>query len=68
MKHDVIVDFAHCTFSCSKNPKVCRKLMLSSTNPCMLVIDSYIPQVIRTRTDPSETDCDMPPDFNPALC
>ena len=66
-KHGVIVDFAHCTFSSSKNPKACGKLMLSSMNSCMLVIDSDLPQAIPSKTNMLEVDPDMPTDYRPSL-
>ena len=66
-RHGVVIDFDHCTFSCSKNPKVCGKLMLSATNSCMLVIDSDLPQAIPSKTNMSETDPDMPTDYHPLL-
>ena len=66
--HGVIIDFDHCTFSCSKNPKVCGKLMLSATNSCMLVIiDSDLPQAIPSKTNTSETDPYMPTDYHPLI-
>ena len=66
-RHGVVIDFDHCTFSCSKNPKVRGKLMLSATNSCMLVIDSDLPQAIPFKTNMSETDSDMPTDYHPLL-
>ena len=66
-RHGVVIDFDHCTFNCSKNPKVCGKLMLSATNSCMLVIDSDLPQAIPSKTNMSETDPNMPTDYHPLL-
>ena len=66
-KHSVEVDFAQCTFSGTKNPRVCGKLMLSCINSCMLVINGDFPQAIPSKTDMSEVDPDMPTDYNPAL-
>ena len=66
-RHDVVIDFDHCTFNCSKNPKVCGKLILSATDSCMLVIDSDLPQAIPSKTNMSETDHDMPTDYHPLL-
>jgi len=66
-KHGVVIDFAQCTFSGTKNPRVCGKLMLSSTNSCTLVIDSDLPQAIPSKIDMSEVDPDIPTDYNPTL-
>ena len=66
-KHGVVVDFAHCTFSCSRKPKVNGKLMLSRTNSCMLVIDSDLPQAIPSKTNVPEKDSDLPTDYHPSL-
>ena len=66
-RHGVVIDFDHCTFSCSKNPKVHGKLMLSATNSYMLVIGSDLPQTIPSKTNMSETDPDMLTDYHPLL-
>jgi len=41
--------------------------MLSSSNPCMMVIDTDLSQAIPPKINTSETDCDMPTDYNSAL-
>ena len=66
-KHGVVVDFAHCTFSCFRKPKVNGKLMLSRTNSCMLVIDSDLPQAIPSKANVPEKDADLPTDYHPSL-
>ena len=64
-RHGIVIGFDHCTFSCSQNPKTCGKLMLSSTST--LVINNDLSQAIMSKTNMSETDPNMPTNYQPLL-